>query len=33
MTDLGSKHEDQTQGRLSTSKDNKNRGEKKADSP
>ncbi len=33
MTDLGSKHEDQTQGRLLTSKDNKNRGEKKAHSP
>lgn len=28
MTDLGSKHEGQTQGRLSMSKDNKNRGRK-----
>ncbi len=33
MTDLGSKHEGQTQGRLSMSKDNKNRGEKKVHSP
>ena len=33
MTDWSSKHEGQTQGRLLMSKDNKNRGEKKAHSP